>query len=73
MNAPNNAGNPNKAINLDVNQRVEQLASAIAQIATVITQAKGVHVPYEAEKLGVWIPQVVIPRPNEQPARSNRN
>ena len=66
-NACNNVENP------DVNQWADQLFVTIAQIATIITQINGVHDPFDVEKLGVQILEVVIPWLNEWPVGSNIN
>ena len=66
---PSKGGNvENAGVNGGVDDRINQIATVVAQMAVMFTQANGIPIPPAMQQLGVDIPHLEVPRLNEHPA-----
>ena len=71
--SPRQRGNPGNArANGDANDHINQLAAAIPQMATRLTQINRMPIPLEVQQLGGEIPCLEVSHHNEHPLRDKR-
>ena len=70
---PSQGGNArNVGDNGDAVDRINQLAAAVTQMATMLTQINGMPIPPEVQQLGGEIPRVEASHHNENPSGDGR-